>query len=211
MDYEKIYKLIIERSKDRIIDGYKEIHHIIPKCMGGNNDKSNLSHLTAKEHFICHRLLCEIYPSNKKLKYALWLMMNTKRNYQYRYVPSSRIYEKIRNEFSIFISNEKNGRIVDEKTRLKISLSSKGKSKSDTHSYNIKVSKMGINNPMYNICGGSHHNSIKVNQLDQFNNIIKVWDSLRDIEIHFNLKKGRLFSVLRSKKKRLLDYIWEYV
>ena len=52
---------------------YKEKHHVIPKCLGGLNEKSNLIELTAREHFLCHCLLCEIDPENEKLKYALYL------------------------------------------------------------------------------------------------------------------------------------------
>lgn len=38
---------------------YKERHHIIPRCMGGNSDENNLIDLTAREHFIAHRFLYE--------------------------------------------------------------------------------------------------------------------------------------------------------
>ena len=51
MDYQKIYDQIIERAKNRQLEGYKEKHHIIPKCVGGTNDKENLVELTAREHF----------------------------------------------------------------------------------------------------------------------------------------------------------------
>ena len=74
MNYQKIYNQIIERAKNRQLEGYKEKHHVIPKCIGGLNDKENLVELTAREHFLCHRLLCEIYPNNQKLLWALWLM-----------------------------------------------------------------------------------------------------------------------------------------
>jgi len=40
-------------------DTYKERHHIIPKCMGGTNEESNLIDLTAREHFDAHKLLYE--------------------------------------------------------------------------------------------------------------------------------------------------------
>ena len=76
MNYSKIYESIIQnaKSKNRVktkIDSenyiYYENHHILPKCLGGNNDKENLVLLTAKEHFVCHKLLTYIYKGNKKL------------------------------------------------------------------------------------------------------------------------------------------------
>ena len=39
MNYTKIYNDLIERAKTRKLDGYKEVHHIIPRCMGGGNEK----------------------------------------------------------------------------------------------------------------------------------------------------------------------------
>jgi len=41
-------------------------HHIIPKCMGGSNDKSNKVLLTPREHFIVHRLLTKMVDSPYK-------------------------------------------------------------------------------------------------------------------------------------------------
>lgn len=58
MNYQKIYDNIIHnRLLNSITDGYTECHHILPKSLGGSNDKSNLINLTAREHFICHLLL----------------------------------------------------------------------------------------------------------------------------------------------------------
>lgn len=81
MNYNKIYSNIIERAKQRKIEnpinGYKETHHIIPRSIGGNDEQSNLVELTLKEHFLCHELLVYIYPNNKELIYALWMMTTT--------------------------------------------------------------------------------------------------------------------------------------
>ena len=40
--------------------GYYEKHHIVPRSMGGSNKKSNLVDLTAREHYVCHRLLTKM-------------------------------------------------------------------------------------------------------------------------------------------------------
>ena len=74
MDYTKTYNQIIERAQNRKLDGYTEKHHIVPKCIGGLDVKENIVKLTAREHFLCHMLLCEIYPKENKLKHALFLM-----------------------------------------------------------------------------------------------------------------------------------------
>lgn len=75
MDYNKLYNQIIESSKLRQHNQYTEKHHIVPKCLGGTNKKSNIVVLTYREHFMCHWLLCKIYPNNHKIKAAFAYML----------------------------------------------------------------------------------------------------------------------------------------
>lgn len=119
MNYQKIYNQIIERAKSRQLEGYKEKHHILPKCLGGKDDKDNLVELTAREHFLCHRLLCEIYPNNDKLWYALFLMAIGKNRHIKTdpYKISSRTYESLRLNF---IKTAKK-KIISEEQKSKIS------------------------------------------------------------------------------------------
>jgi hypothetical protein len=74
MNYLKIYNQLVEGARNRVLDGYCEKHHVVPKCMGGDNKKSNIVLFTAKEHFIAHKLLVRIYPNVKGLWYALIAM-----------------------------------------------------------------------------------------------------------------------------------------
>lgn len=90
MNYQKIYDQIIDRARDRELYCYKEKHHVTPKCLGGSNTKDNLVELTAREHFICHWLLCRIYPQDRKLAKAFKMMCQGKNTKQQRYTPSSR-------------------------------------------------------------------------------------------------------------------------
>jgi hypothetical protein len=95
MDWHKIYHNIIQKAKIREGGEYTERHHIIPKCLGGNNSKENLVRLTGREHFIIHKILVILYPDNKSLKFALWAMCNQKGKYR-SYNVSSRDYEHAR-------------------------------------------------------------------------------------------------------------------
>jgi len=74
MNYKLHYDKLIERAKSRKLQGYKESHHIVPKCMNGTDDKDNLVNLTAREHFIAHILLVKIYPEEKGLINAVNMM-----------------------------------------------------------------------------------------------------------------------------------------
>jgi hypothetical protein len=53
---------------------YYENHHIVPKCLNGSNEKDNMILLTAKEHYVCHKLLTYIYPLNYKIISAFHYM-----------------------------------------------------------------------------------------------------------------------------------------
>ena len=94
MNYKRIYDEIIENAKPRgldkrKLDGYFEKHHIIPKCMKGTNDESNLVLLTGCEHYLAHYLLWKIYPDIHGLIYAHYCMTYIKDGYgpRNRYVP----------------------------------------------------------------------------------------------------------------------------
>lgn len=100
MDYKKVYDSIINRAKERELIGYKESHHIIPKCLGGSNKKENLVNLTAREHYLVHWLLHRIYPSNNGLAYAFYTMVNTSKTYKRSYKVSNRVFEEAKIAFA---------------------------------------------------------------------------------------------------------------
>ena len=96
--YYRIYNNIIERARSRTISGYTENHHIIPRSLGGSDNKDNLVALTAREHFICHRLLTKITQgtAKKKMHYAVAMMLVENAYQQRSFKITSRTYEIIR-------------------------------------------------------------------------------------------------------------------
>ena len=92
LNYEKIYNKLINRGKNRLLDDYTEIHHIIPKCMGGSDESNNLVKLTPEEHYIAHQLLAKIHPKNNALAMAV-LMMTVNRS-------SNKLYGWVRRRHS---------------------------------------------------------------------------------------------------------------
>jgi hypothetical protein len=85
---------------------YYERHHILPKALFPKwiKRRFNIVLLTAREHFFCHQLLKEIYPG-KEMTYAMWQLMNCPRkNKDIFFKFSSKYYEKIRIEFSHYMS-----------------------------------------------------------------------------------------------------------
>jgi len=105
MNYKRIYDLLIERAKFRNTILVKERHHIIPRCIGGCDDKDNLVDLTPREHYIAHLLLAKHY-NIKPLWYA-FVMMNVNNHRQNRSF-NSRFYEKAKLIRKIYSSGENN-------------------------------------------------------------------------------------------------------
>ena len=77
MNYTKHYFALIERSRQRKKDGYLEKHHIVPKCMGGTDEKSNLVLLTPEEHYVAHLLLVKIYDTPSLIHAALMMTVSS--------------------------------------------------------------------------------------------------------------------------------------
>ncbi len=98
MDYAHIHDNIIAnaragfRTKGSTGPSY-ENHHIIPKCVGGTNDKDNLVLLTTREHFVIHKLLVKIFPTSIPLNNALWIFLTGTRDGLIR-TTNSRQYER---------------------------------------------------------------------------------------------------------------------
>ena len=107
MNYQIIYDQIIDRAKNRKKpDCYCELHHIIPKSLGGSNDKENLVYLTAREHFIAHWLLKNIH-KNKQMIYAFFSMTKPVGNGRTRYTSHS--FKYAREAFGRWMSENRRG------------------------------------------------------------------------------------------------------
>ena len=76
MNYKKIYDNLIKTRSNQTLQlhDYYENHHIVPKCLGGSDDKHNLVKLTFREHYLAHWLLAKHY-NNKKLWNAFSMMV----------------------------------------------------------------------------------------------------------------------------------------
>lgn len=151
--YDRIIHNVQLQNRTRLKKGhpeyvYYERHHILPKSMGGTDDKINLVLLTPKEHFICHLLLtkmCINQDHAQKMRFALKMIMGSKMT-----VASSTIYAKIREEIATTLGNLHRGKPKSasqiakmvhtrrehgnykhsHETRIKIGMSSKNRTQS---------------------------------------------------------------------------------
>jgi len=215
MEYIKIYNQIIERAKTRKLEDYKENHHIIPRCMGGLDEEENLVELTAREHFLCHKLLCEIYPNNQKLWYALFLMSINK-NKKTKYIVSSREYEYIKKKWNNFTKNKPKpkgfgDKIKSEERNKKIG---KANSKPKPKGFGEKISKInkGKKRNETFVKELIKRNSKPVLQYDKQGNLIKEWESVKNASFELKINPSVIAGNARNNgvNKSAGGYIWRY-
>jgi hypothetical protein len=145
MDYCKIYTNLIEKGRNRVLPNgvYKERHHIIPRCMGGNDNKNNLVYLTWLEHLTAHNLLVKMFPDIPCLVYAARSMIRAK---------DGRILNRkeaawIRERWSKMTSERMSGRIISDETKIKMS-QAKANISDKTRSKMSESAKSRIRNPL---------------------------------------------------------------
>jgi hypothetical protein len=151
------YVSFIQHYKQNPMEGFCEKHHIVPRCMGGNDSVDNLILIPVRVHFILHFLLYKSFPDNKKLAHA-FSMMAVNNKHQNRKI-SSKMYELTKLARSNALRGVSRPEYVKEKLRVpkknkdnykkpksqlhaqNISNSLKGKKKSDEHIKNMILAK----------------------------------------------------------------------
>ncbi len=141
LHYLNRYNNFIGALKEQTIDGYYELHHIIPKSSGGSNAKSNLIALTARQHYIAHWMLWKAYGEN--MTRAFFMMSSIGR---YERV-NSKTYDKARIEYSeqvkIQMTIRPNVPKFTPEHREKLSLAKKGSKLSDDTKEKIRLKSLG--------------------------------------------------------------------
>lgn len=156
--YTKWYIQLCNRAQNRILAtskssaknkakqllGYAEGHHILPACLCTKNEKNdlnNIAFLTAREHFICHWLLCKMFNNSIKYKmfYAFNLSSVQSKNHK-RITPKN--YEIIRKYVSLASSILTNDRDYSNFIPW-----NKGKQLTQTHKNNISKAWVGLKRP----------------------------------------------------------------
>lgn len=186
-EYLKEYVILIELSKYRginkkVLTGYYEKHHIIPKCVGGEDKPNNYVLLTYREHIKAHYLLTKIYPENEKIAYAYFRTCNS----------SGGSKEEILNFSSYELFEDELICLENSKRLISISTSKRflGKKKSDDHRKKISESKLGDKNPMY----GKHLSEETKIKLSKLNKGRKLSVETRRKISESQIGKKRIFS-----------------
>jgi hypothetical protein len=127
--YTKCYYSIIDKSLSREELIIFESHHIVPKSLGGTNQKENLAKLTPREHFICHLLLMKMTEGleKRKMSFAIKMMIAKSSKHARDFKITSKMYEIIKTANATAMKEL----WADPEMKLKASIRSKNLWKND--------------------------------------------------------------------------------
>lgn len=207
MDYRWHHDRLIERARNRAFQDGMEEHHIIPRCMGGNDESINLVRLTPEEHYIAHQLLVKMYPNVVGLAFAAQMMaMNRTGNKLYGWI-RRRTAEHMR------ANNPNQGGKARREYIAKHNHPPKRRPYSLTdqqrNGYSIR---MKTNNP--NADGSCRKKPIQLIPVEVGS--VLEFDSLKAAAVELNLETGKIMnitSIIRNMKlnKPYKGFYWQYI
>lgn len=144
MNYAAHYERLIERARGRLLVGYRERHHVVPKCMGGGNESANIVKLTGEEHYVAHQLLTKMFPSVQWLALAAIRMA--------KHCTGNKVYGWLRRRLSASMTGKPLSDAAYEKlvknkrtpeARANSAQKQRGKKHSEATKLKIRTSKIG--------------------------------------------------------------------
>lgn len=200
--YYKTYNQLIDKCLQMEKDGYPEdmyteVHHILPRCQGGTNDKCNLVRMPARYHIVAHMLLACAFPDNSKLVIAVTAMfMYTKKR---GYNISTKLVAKFREEASKKLSKINTGKHLTDEAKKKLSEKHRGKKLSEEHKRRMSESRKG----MINVRKG-------VYQLDNSGNIVKYYLSLSEARREGNFAIRSIIKCCNNILNEYKGFKWKF-
>lgn len=135
MNYRKHYDALIERAQSRVLSGYAERHHVVPRCVGGSDKRTNIVRLTPEEHYVAHQLLVKIYPGIESLVWAVMIMTGGA-DHQPR---KNKLYGWLRRR----VADQMTGKTKSPETRAKLAAANRGKPFTPERCAAISAGKIG--------------------------------------------------------------------
>jgi hypothetical protein len=135
------YVRFINRLKGQSVDDYAEVHHIVPRSLGGSDDADNLIRLTARQHFIAHWMLARALGGSAAR--AFFMMSNFGKYGQV----NSTTYAIARQEYAEQVSQQLKGKPsqcqFSEETKQKMREAKLGRSLREETKQKLRVAMLG--------------------------------------------------------------------
>lgn len=202
MDYRAHYHRLINKAQRRQLNGYVERHHIIPRAHGGKDETENIVELTAREHYIAHRLLYKIYESPAMAR-AFTLMARVENKM------TSKDYAKAKELYAKAMIGENNvAKRLDVRTKISQVLKNRhpytGKKRPDHARYMREVfpyrgeahhmfgnghKQLGVDNPSARAVIGEKEGGVRI------------WGTLTDAARQLGVSKQAISQAIRKQQK----------
>ena len=135
------YKRFMDALKGQSVDGYCEVHHIVPRSLGGSDDVDNLIRLTARQHFVAHWMLARALGGSASR--AFFMMSNFGK---YGKVNST-TYAIARQEYAEQVSQQLKGKPsqcpFSEETKQKMREAKLGRSLREETKQKLRIAMLG--------------------------------------------------------------------
>ena len=240
--YEKfINEILNTRGRFNCGDEYHERHHIVPRCMGGTNNKDNLIDLYAREHFIAHKLLAEENPDNSKLIHA-WALMSRLNNCKGKYELTPKEYEEAKIAFIKLLKDKPlseehrkkigdatRGHVVPESARQAVAKANASRVWSEESRKKMSNSMSGEKHPLFGThateetkrkiseshkglqAGEKNPRALMIVQFDREDNFIKVWRYIKLASKELKISASDISKCANGKLKSAGGYHWKFV
>ena len=131
----------MDALRGQSVDGYCEVHHIVPRSLGGSDDIDNLIRLTARQHFVAHWMLARALGGSASR--AFFMMSNFGK---YGKV-NSKTYAIARQEYAEQISQQLKGKpsqcLFSEETKQKMREAKLGRSLREETKQKLRIAMLG--------------------------------------------------------------------
>ena len=238
---EFIQNILQNRGRFKCGNEYHERHHIVPRCIGGNNDEENLIDLFAREHFVAHKLLAQENPDNKQLIHA-WALMSRLNNHNGKYTVTPEEYEEAKKAYISLIKGKplseeqrrkigkaNKGRIVPESARQAVSQANANRVWSQESKQKMSNSMSGEKHPLFGkqhtaetkakisqsqkglFDGEKNPRALIVIQLDDDYNLIKVWRYIKLASNELHIHASDISGCAKGRLKHAGGYCWKFL
>lgn len=139
------YTQFIGSLRGQPVDGYAEVHHIVPRSLGGSDDADNLIRLTARQHYVAHWMLARALGGSAAR--AFFMMSNFGKYGQV----NSTTYAMARQEYAEQVSQQLKGKPsqcpFSEETKQKMREAKLGRKLTPEHIEKVRQTRIGKKMP----------------------------------------------------------------
>ena len=123
MNYARIYdEFIADRRLKPAPDGYSEVHHVVPRSMGGGNNAINLIRLTPEDHYFAHLLLAKAHGGKMwNALYAMCHLTSSRTGRDVKKLQARSSFGHVKRGLSAWFRESSTGRKHGAEARAKVS------------------------------------------------------------------------------------------